>query len=73
MPYFVTAECINCGACVVGCESDAITEGELQSHININLCIECGTCELNCPESAIIYVDDAEYEQLIAAQKEVQS
>lgn len=73
MPFVVTVECINCGACVVGCESDAITEGELQSHIDPTLCIECGTCELNCPISAIIYVDDAEYEQMIAPQKKVQS
>lgn len=73
MPYIVTAECINCGACVVGCEGEAITEGDMQSHIDITLCIECGTCELNCPESAIIYVDDAEYEQMISSQKEVQS
>jgi ferredoxin len=44
MPYYVTDECDLCGACVAGCENDAITEGETKSHININLCIECGTC-----------------------------
>ena len=73
MPYIVTAECINCGACVSGCESEAITEGETQSHIDPELCIECGTCERNCPVSAIIYVDDAEYQQMIASQEEAQS
>ena len=60
MPYIVTAECILCGACVSGCESNAITEGETQSHINVNLCIECSTCESNCPVQAIIFVEESE-------------
>jgi uncharacterized Fe-S center protein len=60
MPYVVTDMCILCGACVSGCESDAITEGETQSHIDITKCIECGTCKLNCPSDAIIYVDEPE-------------
>lgn len=61
MPYVVTAECILCGACVAGCESNAITEGETQSHIDVTMCVECGTCERNCPVEAIIYVSDEEY------------
>ena len=60
MPYIVTSECVLCGACVVGCESNAITEGETQSYINPELCVECGTCERNCPSEAIIYVEEAE-------------
>jgi ferredoxin len=62
MPYVVTGECILCGACVVGCESNAITEGETQSHIDPNLCVECGTCERNCPVEAIIYVEELDGE-----------
>jgi ferredoxin len=58
MPYVITDACIQCGACVVGCESDAITEGETQSHIDITICIECGTCQRNCPSDAIIYEDE---------------
>jgi ferredoxin len=58
MPYIVTDECILCGACIAGCEVEAISEGETQAHIDINICIECGTCERNCPSSAIIYVDE---------------
>jgi ferredoxin len=65
MPYIVTAECIQCGACVVGCENDAITEGDSQSHIDPALCVECGTCERNCPVSAIIFIDDAEYQEMM--------
>jgi ferredoxin len=60
LPYVVTAECILCGACVAGCESHAITEGETQSHIDVNLCIECATCESNCPVQAIIFVEESE-------------
>ena len=68
MPYVVTDACILCGACVAGCESDAITEGETQSHIDVNLCVECGTCERNCPADAIIYVSDEEAAAILAKQ-----
>lgn len=60
MPYKVTDMCILCGACSAGCESDAITEGDTQAHIDVNLCVECGTCERNCPSEAIIWVDEIE-------------
>ena len=72
MPYLVTDTCILCGACVSGCESGAITEGETQSHIDVNICIECGTCERNCPSDAIIYVDEAEAAAILAAQAATQ-
>jgi ferredoxin len=58
MPYVVTSECILCGACEAGCESNAITEGDTQMHIDVNICVECGTCERNCPVSAIIFEDE---------------
>jgi ferredoxin len=60
MPYVVTSECILCGACESGCESDAITEGDTQAHIDVNVCIECGTCERNCSSGAIVFMEDAE-------------
>jgi len=62
MPYFVTDECELCGACVIGCPSDAIAELETKAHINIDICIECGTCEQNCPSGAIIWVELEELE-----------
>ncbi len=34
MPYVVTDTCILCRACVSDCESEAITEGDTQSHID---------------------------------------
>ncbi|MEW6402006.1 MAG: 4Fe-4S dicluster domain-containing protein [Chloroflexota bacterium] len=58
MPYKVTDICMLCGACVVGCESNAITEGETRAHIDVNICVECGTCERNCPSEAIIFVEE---------------
>lgn len=60
MPYVVNENCILCGACVVGCESDAITEGETQSHIDVTICVECGTCQRNCPVDAIEYIEEEE-------------
>ena len=59
MPYIVTSACMSCGACVSGCESGAIQEGDAQTNIDPNLCIECGTCERNCPFEAIVFVDEA--------------
>jgi len=75
MPYIVTDNCILCGACIAGCESDAITEGETQAHINVDICVECGTCERNCPSEAIIYVEESELEayQLSLEAKQVSS
>ena len=67
MPYVVTEECILCGACVAGCESDAITEGETQAHIDVNICVECGTCEMNCPSEAITYMSESEHEAYLAS------
>ncbi len=60
MPYVVTTACIQCGACASGCETEAITEGETQSHIDPRLCVECGTCASNCPVEAIIFVEEVE-------------
>jgi len=62
MPYIVTSTCIQCDACISGCENDAITEGETQSHIDPSKCIECGTCAANCPVQAIIFVEESELE-----------
>ena len=67
MPYVVTDACILCGACSAGCESDAITEGETQAHIDVEICVECGTCERNCPSEAIVYMDEIEYEAYLAS------
>jgi ferredoxin len=67
MPYIVTDSCAQCGACVAGCESGAITEGETQSHIDAAICVECGTCMRNCPFDAIIYQTEDEARTALAA------
>lgn len=67
MPYVVTDQCIQCGACVAGCETGAITEGDTQSHIDVTICIECGTCQINCPSEAIIFVEEVEKAPQIAS------
>jgi ferredoxin len=59
MAYVVNEACVLCGACISGCESNAITEGETQAYIDPDICVECGTCERNCPSDAITWVDDA--------------
>ena len=58
MPYLITDECMQCGACETGCESDAIYEGLEKYVIDQEICIECGTCEMNCPFDAIIFVSE---------------
>jgi ferredoxin len=60
MPYVINDNCIVCGACVAGCESNAITEGETKSFIDVTICIECGTCKLNCPSDAIDFIEETE-------------
>jgi ferredoxin len=68
MPYIITSECIACGACAAGCESEAITEDDTQSHIDPAICIECGTCQQNCPSNAIIFVEDQPVEKASSSQ-----
>lgn len=60
VPYVVTSACVLCGACIAGCDNQAITEGETQAQIDVNICIECGTCARNCPSEAIIFVEETE-------------
>ena len=73
MPYVVNENCILCGACVAGCESNAITEGDSMSIIDVTICIECGTCKINCPSDAIEYIDDTVVEVLPASTTENES
>ena len=55
MPYEITDECMLCGACISGCEVNAIHEEDEKCVIDSTVCIECGTCEMNCPFNAILY------------------
>ena len=70
MPYIVTDACTLCGACVAGCDSEAITEGETQSHIDVAICVECGTCMRNCPFDAIIFLTEEEAVAALASKSQ---
>jgi ferredoxin len=62
MPYVVNDDCILCGACVAGCASGAIQEGDVKCLIDPSLCVECGTCAENCPSGAITFVEEKDVE-----------
>jgi len=52
MAYKISDECINCGACVSECPTDAISEGTEYYTIEAEKCIDCGSCETACPVGA---------------------
>lgn len=54
MAYKITEECINCGACIDECPTEAITEGEEISVIDSEKCTDCAACVEVCPVEAII-------------------
>lgn len=58
MAYFITDECIACGACVDECPVEAITEGEDIYVIDPELCTDCGSCADICPVDAAIPVEE---------------
>ena len=57
MTYVIDDQCIGCGACVLECPVDAISEGEEIYSIDPSLCTNCGACESVCPVSAIRQVE----------------
>jgi uncharacterized Fe-S center protein len=59
MPYIITSDCDQCGACVAGCESRAIKEEPDRNRIDVIICIECGICADNCPYEAIVFDEEA--------------
>jgi ferredoxin len=52
MAYFISDDCISCGACVAECPVDAISEGDTIYEIDADLCIDCGACAGVCPVDA---------------------
>ena len=52
MSYFITDDCIKCGACYDACPLGIISEGENKFVIDAEQCMDCGNC-LVCPLDAI--------------------
>ncbi len=52
MPYVISDDCINCGACEPGCPMAAISEADNKRVIDAELCVSCGACEAVCPVGA---------------------
>ncbi|MGI6239087.1 MAG: DUF362 domain-containing protein [Christensenellales bacterium] len=52
MAYFITDDCISCGACVDECPTNCISEGDDKYIINADDCISCGACAGVCPVDA---------------------
>ena len=53
MAYFITEDCISCGACEADCPTNAISEGDGKFVIDAAGCIDCGACVDSCPVDAI--------------------
>jgi ferredoxin len=60
MPYRITEECNQCGACIPSCQDNAIKEGPDKNEIDVTICIECGLCMAICPFQAIVFEEDTE-------------
>lgn len=52
MAYFITENCISCGACEGECPVSCISSGDERFVINPEQCIECGACANICPVGA---------------------
>jgi len=52
MAYFISSDCIACGACVSDCPTDAISEKGGKYEIDAEKCIDCGSCQGTCPVDA---------------------
>ncbi|NLA77584.1 MAG: 4Fe-4S binding protein [Clostridiales bacterium] len=52
MAYFISDDCIACGACEADCPVAAISEGDGKYVIDASLCTECGCCADTCPVGA---------------------
>lgn len=52
MAYFISEECISCGACEAECPVSAISAGDSAYVIDEGTCIDCGACAGVCPVGA---------------------
>ena len=52
MAYVINDSCINCGACIDECPTEAISAGDDKHVIDAEKCIDCGACAGACPVDA---------------------
>jgi len=52
MAYFISDDCIGCGACEESCPVEAIRELDGNFVIDEGKCIDCGSCKEGCPVDA---------------------
>lgn len=52
MAYFISDDCISCGACEAECPTSCISEGDDIYVIDADECIDCGACADVCPTDA---------------------
>lgn len=54
MAYKITDACLNCGACIDECPTEAISAGDAFNVIDADKCIDCGACAGACPVGACV-------------------
>jgi len=52
MAYFISDDCISCGACGAECPVSCISPGDSKYVIDEDACIDCGSCANVCPVDA---------------------
>ena len=52
MAYFISDDCIACGACEAECPVSAISEGDGKYEIDADACLSCGAYAGVCPVGA---------------------
>lgn len=58
---YETQTCIECGACMAVCPTEAIFENDGKYLVDKTKCVLCGACVNACPERVIFVHEDVEH------------